>query len=203
MLLRGKLFFCIGLRYEDEPLSATPGNDLLAIRLLKEKDNTARWKAAHFCRKTAAPIASDANSKSDAENPRRRSIVHNFRPTSGLCVLCCYLVEKPSVISGRRHRRLHLHLDDPCLDQVFDNLRHDLLGALHIGLYHQLRIRRLFIGRRNAGELRNLAAQRLGVESLGIAPLADFQVALDDRPRRSGPPAAASGRSPDRPGRAR
>jgi hypothetical protein len=65
-------------RYEGAPVRVTPGKDLLVIRLLKAKDNTARWKAAHSCRKTAAPIASGANNKSDAENPRRRSIAHDL-----------------------------------------------------------------------------------------------------------------------------
>ena len=65
----------------------------------------------------------------------------------------------------------YLAVDQPAAHQLQHNLVDDVVDALHVGLHHDLGVLRLLIWGRDAGKFCDLAAQRLGVESLGVCLL--------------------------------
>ena len=74
--------------------------------------------------------------------------------------------------------------------QVLNNASNRFRHGQLVGGQFDLRVKRRFVGRGNAGEILDLIGPRLGVKALGIALFADLQRRVDDRLRRTCPPAS-------------
>src|SRR6185295_20371659 len=85
----------------------------------------------------------------------------------------------PAAPRSRRRARRQLPRYDKILLDVADDAGDRFFDRQPVGIDGQLGGVRRLIGRGDAGELRDLAAARLLVEALGVAPLAGVEIGMD------------------------